>query len=178
MLLTLTPMNIFAADADKTAFSDMKETDYYAQAATALEQLDILAGYPDGTFGAEKSITRAEMAAIVCRMIDIQTVVDGKYYFYIHNYSGEGSFGTSAAQVEVYKGDEIIATYNAPLNQGSGLYWNVFVLDTVAETITPVNSVTNSPSTGSVSLYSTEDGLTNDEILSLIAEDIEKSAKE
>jgi len=108
----------------------------------------------------------------------IQTVVDGKYYFYIHNYSGEGSFGTSAAQVEVYKGDEIIATYNAPLNQGSGLYWNVFVLDTVAETITPVNSVTNSPSTGSVSLYSTEDGLTNDEILSLIAEDIEKSAKE
>ena len=70
ILLTLAPMNIFAADADKTAFSDMKETDYYAQAATALEQLDILAGYPDGTFGAEKSITRAEMAAIVCRMID------------------------------------------------------------------------------------------------------------
>jgi len=51
----------------------MKETDYYAQAATALEQLDILAGYPDGTFGAEKSITRAEMAAIVCRMIDKET---------------------------------------------------------------------------------------------------------
>jgi len=107
----------------------------------------------------------------------IQTVVDGKYYFYIHNYSGEGSFGTSAAQVEVYNGDEIIATYNAPLNQGSGLYWNVFVLDTVAETITPVNTVSNSPSTGNVSLYSTEDDLTNDEILSLIAEDIEKSAK-
>lgn len=73
MLLTLAPMNIFAADADKTVFSDMKETDYYAQAATALEQLDILAGYPDGTFGAEKSITRAEMAAIVCRMIDKET---------------------------------------------------------------------------------------------------------
>ncbi len=70
ILLTLAPMNIFAAEAENTVFSDMKETDYYAQAATALEQLDILAGYPDGTFGAEKSITRAEMAAIVCRMID------------------------------------------------------------------------------------------------------------
>ena len=70
MLLTLAPMNIFAAETDKSVFSDMKDTDYYAQAATALEQLDILAGYPDGTFGAEKSITRAEMAAIVCRMID------------------------------------------------------------------------------------------------------------
>jgi len=73
MLLTLAPMNIFAAEAENTVFSDMKETDYYAQAATALEQLDILAGYPDGTFGAEKSITRAEMAAIVCRMIDKET---------------------------------------------------------------------------------------------------------
>ena len=73
MLLTLAPMNIFAAEADKPVFSDMKDTDYYAQAATALEQLDILAGYPDGTFGAEKSITRAEMAAIVCRMIDKET---------------------------------------------------------------------------------------------------------
>ena len=53
MLLTLAPMNIFAAETDKSVFSDMKDTDYYAQAATALEQLDILAGYPDGTFGAE-----------------------------------------------------------------------------------------------------------------------------
>ena len=109
----------------------------------------------------------------------IHQTADGKYYFYVHHYSGSGSIAsTSAAQVEVYKGDEIIATYNAPLNQGSGRYWNVFVLDTVAETITPVNNVTDSPSTGSASLYSMEDGLTNDEILSLIAEDIEKSAKE
>lgn len=70
MLLTLAPMNIFAAESDKTAFSDMKTADYYAQAATALEQLGIISGYPDGTYGAEKSITRAEMAAIVCRIID------------------------------------------------------------------------------------------------------------
>lgn len=70
MLLTFAPMNIFAAESDKTAFSDMKTTDYYAQAATALEQLGIISGYPDGTYGAEKSITRAEMAAIVCRIID------------------------------------------------------------------------------------------------------------
>lgn len=76
MLLTFAPMNIFAADADKTVFSDMKDTDYYATAATALEQLDILAGYPDGTFGAEKSITRAEMAAVVCRMIDKETAAE------------------------------------------------------------------------------------------------------
>ena len=38
MILTLAPMNIFAAGAEKTAFSDMKATDYYANAATVLEQ--------------------------------------------------------------------------------------------------------------------------------------------
>lgn len=73
MLLTLAPMNIFAVDTENAFFSDMKDTDYYAQAATALEQLNILTGYPDGTFGAEKSVTRAEMAAIICRMIDKET---------------------------------------------------------------------------------------------------------
>lgn len=69
MLLTIAPMNIFAAEGDTPAFSDMKSTDYYAQAATALEEMGIIAGYPDGTYGAEKSINRAEMAAIVCRII-------------------------------------------------------------------------------------------------------------
>lgn len=64
-LLMFVPINVFAS-----VFSDIKDTDYYLKAATALEKLDILAGYPDGTFGAEKTITRAEMAAIVCRMID------------------------------------------------------------------------------------------------------------
>jgi len=69
MLLALAPMSIYAAE-DGINFSDVKETDYFAEAAIALEELEILAGYPDGTFGADKPITRAEMAAIVCRMID------------------------------------------------------------------------------------------------------------
>lgn len=68
ILLTLAPMNVFAAET--TAFPDMSATDYYAPAATALKQLEILSGYPDGTFGADRAITRSEMASIVCRMID------------------------------------------------------------------------------------------------------------
>ncbi|MBQ7950428.1 MAG: S-layer homology domain-containing protein [Clostridia bacterium] len=70
-------MNIFAADENSTIFWDMKETDYYAKAATALAQMQILEGYPDKTFGAEQSITRAEMAAVVCRMIDKETAAEG-----------------------------------------------------------------------------------------------------
>ena len=72
MIFTLVPMNIFAEDAEAPVFSDMNESDYYAEAATTLAQLGILAGYPDGTFGAGKSITRAEMAAVVCRMINME----------------------------------------------------------------------------------------------------------
>lgn len=70
MLFTLSPINITAEDGATSTFSDIKDTDYYAEAATELAKSDILSGYPDGSFGAEKSITRAEMAAIVCRMID------------------------------------------------------------------------------------------------------------
>ncbi|MBQ7953983.1 MAG: S-layer homology domain-containing protein, partial [Clostridia bacterium] len=84
MIFTLAPMNIFAEDAANPVFSDMKYTDYYANAAKALEQLGILSGYPDGTFGAEKPITRAEMAAVVCRMINMEADAQ--------NAKGETSF--------------------------------------------------------------------------------------
>ncbi len=51
------------------AFSDVKDTDYYASAASLLKEFGVLDGYPDGTFKPQNSITRAEMAAIVCRLI-------------------------------------------------------------------------------------------------------------
>ena len=76
MLLALLPMNILA---DETAgFTDVKSEDYYAAEADALATLAILEGYPDGTFGASNAITRAEMAAIVCRMIEKQTAEESK----------------------------------------------------------------------------------------------------
>lgn len=68
MLISTLSANIFAAE-NKT-FTDVKGTEYYATEASALTELDILEGYEDGSFGANKNITRAEMAAIVCRMIN------------------------------------------------------------------------------------------------------------
>ncbi len=61
------PMNILAAD--EPAFKDMTGSEYYAESAGILSELGILAGYEDGTYGAEKTITRAEMSAIVCRIL-------------------------------------------------------------------------------------------------------------
>lgn len=71
LVLTLVPTGVFANDA--SAFSDVNASDYYAEAAEILAQSGVLKGYPDGTFGAEKSITRAEMAAVVCRVLEKET---------------------------------------------------------------------------------------------------------
>ena len=68
MLITLVPTFAFAENT--SAFTDVSGTEYYAESAETLASLDILAGYEDGSFGADKEITRAEMAAVICRMID------------------------------------------------------------------------------------------------------------
>lgn len=48
-------------------FADVRSFDYYALASKKLSQAGIISGYSDGTFGAERFITRAEMATIICR---------------------------------------------------------------------------------------------------------------
>ncbi len=80
MLVVAIPTIGFAKGAGTQPFSDVKSTDYYADSASMLSQLDIMTGYPDGTFGASKSVTRAEMAALVCRMMGEGLYVDGAYY--------------------------------------------------------------------------------------------------
>lgn len=60
---------VFAAGNNRK-FLDVTGSEYYAESAEMLSELDILAGYTDGSFGAEKAITRAEMAAIICRTIE------------------------------------------------------------------------------------------------------------
>ncbi len=67
MIISVIPNFVFAAD--ESAFKDVSGSEYYAQSADVLAKLKILTGYSDGTFGADKPITRAEMAAVVCRML-------------------------------------------------------------------------------------------------------------
>lgn len=53
------------------AFTDIKADDDYAEAIETLAALGILKGYEDGTFGADKAITRAEAVAVVNRIQDL-----------------------------------------------------------------------------------------------------------
>lgn len=50
------------------------------------------------------------------------------YYYYVYRYAGEGTVASSGAQVNVYQGENLIATFNVPTDQGSGDYWNIFAI--------------------------------------------------
>lgn len=67
IIMLITTSALFPVVA--ASFSDVSDTDYYASAASLLKEFGVLDGYPDGTFKPQNSITRAEMAAIVCRLI-------------------------------------------------------------------------------------------------------------
>lgn len=61
--------NMLTAAASQSEFTDVDKTDYYYDAVKVLGEADVLSGYPDGTFKPYNYVTRAEMAAIVCRML-------------------------------------------------------------------------------------------------------------
>lgn len=71
MIVSMLPT--LAIAADEPAFTDVTGSEYYADAAQALAKLNILQGYEDGSFGAQRDITRAEMSAIICRMLGKET---------------------------------------------------------------------------------------------------------
>lgn len=50
-------------------FPDVDETAAYAEAAETVKELGIMVGDEKGNFNPNKTVTRAEMAAIVCRML-------------------------------------------------------------------------------------------------------------
>ena len=60
---------LVCVSATEPAFTDTDGSEYYYVAASELATRGILTGYPDGSFGAEKSITRAETATVICRLI-------------------------------------------------------------------------------------------------------------
>ncbi|MEA4805963.1 Ig-like domain-containing protein [Acetobacterium wieringae] len=77
----------------------------------------------------------------------IYQLVDGKYKFYVHNYSNNGVLVDSGAKVEVYHGREMtpVNTFNIPTDgSNTARYWMVFemtVADGEIASITAVNEL-------------------------------------
>lgn len=93
--------------------------------------------------------------------VTIYQQVSGVYRYSIHDFSNGYSssstaMGASGAQVKVYRGSSLIATFNVP-NQ-AGTLWTVFELN--GDTVTPVNTMTyenNSSNVRSVELPTATD---------------------
>lgn len=68
----------------------------------------------------------------------------GEYLYFVYNFDPQAldELSRSGAKVDVYRNNQLIASYTVPY--GSGYYWSVFTLDD--NTITPINTIsTNSP---------------------------------
>lgn len=65
------PLSSTAASGQR--FSDVPPTKHFAEAVNKLAEREIIGGYPDGTFKPSNSITRGQAAAIIAKMIKLDT---------------------------------------------------------------------------------------------------------
>lgn len=71
-LLTLS-LPLSSTAANKQRFSDVPPTKHFAEAVNNLAERNIIGGYPDGTFKPSHSITRGQAAAIIAKLIKLDT---------------------------------------------------------------------------------------------------------
>ncbi len=72
MLVSCMATVVFAEEAateSGTKFSDVKADSSYAVAVTTLNQMGVINGYEDGTFGPDRNVTRAEFTAMLMRTL-------------------------------------------------------------------------------------------------------------
>lgn len=72
MMLSIVPVNVFAEEEENplNIFTDVEGTEYYDLAIVLLSLANVINGYDDGSFRPEETITRAEMSAVVSRVIE------------------------------------------------------------------------------------------------------------
>jgi len=68
----------FASVSFAKSFTDVASTASYAEAVDVLSSLGIINGYEDGTFGPDKTITRAEAAKMIVAMVNKIATAEGR----------------------------------------------------------------------------------------------------
>ena len=72
-LLLASSLPLSGNAASKQLFEDVPPTKHFAEAVNDLAERNIIGGYPDGTFKPGNSITRGQAAAIIAKMIKLDT---------------------------------------------------------------------------------------------------------
>ncbi len=78
----------------------------------------------------------------------IRNQLSGIYRFSVHNFSGEAPLSTSRAQVKLYKGNTLKATFNVPGTSATANLWTVFEIN--GDTITSKNTMSTVSGAGAV----------------------------
>lgn len=81
LALMLSVAMIFTMGTSVMAYSDVEEGTYVSEAVTVLSNLGILDGYEDDSFKPEATVTRAEMAKIVCETLGYDNIGTSKTLF-------------------------------------------------------------------------------------------------
>lgn len=81
LALMLSVAMVFTMGTSVMAYSDVEEGTYVSEAVTVLSNLGILDGYEDGSFKPEATVTRAEMAKIVCETLGYDNMGTNKILF-------------------------------------------------------------------------------------------------
>ena len=91
-ILAMAAVAALAAGASAYAanpFSDVSTSDWAYQAVADLSEQGIVEGYPDGTFGGQKNITRYEMAQIIARLMAKEDQYNAEQRAIIDQLAGE-----------------------------------------------------------------------------------------
>ncbi len=74
MLMSCVSMTATAEEGAAGVFSDVSGDQIYSNAVSTLNLMGVINGYPDGTFGPEINVTRAEFTAMLMRTLNLGNV--------------------------------------------------------------------------------------------------------
>ena len=108
--------------------------------------------YSNKSYGDEVDLDRDDTDSYGPETVTIRRINDGVYTYAVHNYSDRGSsystsLSSSGAQVKVYRGAELVMTYNVPTGT-DGTLWTVFSYDTNTQRFTTINTMSYDNSDG------------------------------
>ncbi len=85
-------------------FSDVKESDWYADAVGFSYEFGLTQGYPDGTFRPMNKITREEAAVVISKMLEFSNVDDVTLISQFKDFNDSDSWNRSALESLLKKG--------------------------------------------------------------------------
>lgn len=142
--------------------------------------------YYNKRYGSEVDLDVDDTSSYGPETITIHSSRAGTYTYAVHDYTNRSSsystaLSNSGAQIKVYKGAKLIATYNVPANK-DGTLWTVFTYDGATGQITTVNTMTYDSSSGgsllnTVALRSVETSVQYDDIYMLMMDDVLANVK-